>query len=125
MSKKITINGETATKSEWAKRLNVSRCAIHYREKHFGESAELAVKHFYYKNVVDRVTAEVATNLRFYNDSYVKASLKSLSYALPQMVGEVDGVGRILGRVIADLEEVVRITDLHIKQLETKSKEGE
>ena len=123
MSKMVTINGESASVIQWAKKLNVTRGAIYFRKKKFGESSEEAVRHFFYRNIVDNVTEDIVRNLKFYNDSYIKNSMKSLAYALPQLVGEVDGAGRILSRAIADLEEVARITDSHIKQLETKGNE--
>ena len=123
MSKMVTINGESASESQWAKKLHVTRGAIWFRKKKFGESSEEAVRHFFYRNIVENIAEDIVRNLKFYNDSYIKSSMKSLSYALPNLVGEVDGAGRILSRVIADLEEVARITDLHIKQLETKGNE--
>ena len=120
MSKAITINGETASESQWAKKLNVTRGAISYRKKTFGESSEDAVRHFLYKNIANERAEDIIRNLKFYNDSYVKSSMKSLGFALPQLIGYVDGAGRILSRAIADLEEVARITDMQIQELESK-----
>ena len=121
MSRTITINGETANVSQWAKRLNVTRGAISYRKKTFGESSEDAIRHFLYKNIANERAEDIIRTLKFYNDKYVKPSMKSLGCALPNLIGNVDGAGRILSRAIADLEEVARITDIRIKELEKES----
>ena len=42
----MTIGEETMTEAAWAKRLGVTRAAIGYREKTFGETPEQAVSHF-------------------------------------------------------------------------------
>lgn len=44
--KYVTIGEETMTEAAWAKRLGVTRAAIGYREKAFGETPEQAVSHF-------------------------------------------------------------------------------
>jgi len=120
----ITINGESATRAGWARKLNVTRGAICSRQKKFGETAEEAVKHFYYKGLAKGALSQVLESLKFYKDSYVKSAMQTISYAMPQLVGNVAGVGRMLGNAIANLEEVVRLTEKQIKELEANEKEG-
>ena len=124
MAKLITINGESATRAGWARKLNVTRGAICFRQKKFGETAEVAVKHFYFQKLARECQSLTLANLKFYNDSYIKDAMRTISYALPQLMGVVAGAGRILSRVIADLEDVARMTETVIKELEANKVEG-
>lgn len=124
MAKLITINGESATRAGWARKLNVTRGAISFRQKKFGETAEVAVKHFYFQKLAREGQSLTLANLKFYNDIYIKDAMRTISYALPQLVGEVAGAGRILSRVVADLEDVARMTETVIKELEANKVEG-
>ena len=45
----VTIEGESLTQAKWAAKLGVTRGAIHFRQKKYGETPEQAVLHFYNK----------------------------------------------------------------------------
>lgn len=120
MAELVMINGESATRAGWARKLNVTRGAICFRQKKYGETAEEAVKHFYFQKLAREGQSLTLANLKFYNDNYIKDAMRTISYALPQLVGVVAGIGRILSRVIADLEDVSRMTETAIKDLEAK-----
>lgn len=45
----ITVGGRSMTRCQWARELGITRGAIHFREKKFGETPQEAVWHFYYK----------------------------------------------------------------------------
>ena len=47
MDAAVTIGGESLTQSQWAKKLGVTRGAIYFRKKKYGETSEQAVLHFY------------------------------------------------------------------------------
>ena len=58
--------------------------------------------------------------LRFYNQNYIRTSMQTLSYAIPQLVNEVRGSSAMICRAIHLLEQVAIATEKRIAELQTE-----
>ena len=58
--------------------------------------------------------------LEFYNRHYIRASIQTLSYAIPQLVNEVRGSSVMICRAINLLEQVAIATEKRIAELQAE-----